>query len=74
MRTVLHNGKKLTFSDKLSRLAVRLRDPEWRRYGGALLGGKMLGLGLMFLIITVVWRVLLHRACVRHSGEGRGRH
>jgi hypothetical protein len=38
--------KRLSLSEKFSRLAVRLRDPEWRRYGGTLLGGKLLGVGL----------------------------
>src|SRR6266481_8471537 len=47
-------GTKLSMSQKLSRLASRLRDPEWRRYGGLLLGGKAMGVGLVLLIITVV--------------------
>src|ERR1700688_2827790 len=46
-------GVRLSLSQKLSRLAGRLRDPEWRRYGGLLLGGKALGIGLVLLIITV---------------------
>src|SRR4030088_1025744 len=45
---------KRPLSEKLSRLATRLRDPEWRRYGGLLLGGKAMGIGLVLLIITVV--------------------
>src|ERR1700682_3105687 len=47
-------GERLSLSQKLSRLAGRLRDPEWRRYAGLLLGGKALGIGLVLLIITVV--------------------
>src|SRR5262249_12825643 len=39
---------------RLRRLRARLRDPEWRRYGSLLLGGKALGiavlLGAMYLI------------------------
>ena len=27
---------RLSFSQKLSRLAVRMKDPEWRRYASAL--------------------------------------
>jgi hypothetical protein len=46
--------KKMSLSGKFSRLAMRLRDPEWRRYGGLLLGGKAMGIGLVLLIITVV--------------------
>jgi ammonium transporter, Amt family len=41
-------------SEKLSRLAHRLQDPEWRRYGGLLFGGKAMGVGLVLAIITVV--------------------
>jgi Amt family ammonium transporter len=43
-----------SFAGKVSRLAVRLKDPEWRRYGRLLLTGKLLGVGLLLLIITVV--------------------
>ena len=47
-------GPKLSLAQKCSRLAVRLRDPEWRRYGRLLLAGKAIGVGLVLLIITVV--------------------
>jgi len=47
-------GSKLSMAQKFSRLAVRLRDPEWRRYGKLLLAGKALGVGLVLLIITVI--------------------
>lgn len=46
--------KKLSLSEKCSRLAKRLRDPEWRRYGGLLLGGKALGMGILLLAITLI--------------------
>src|SRR5260221_11180527 len=39
--------KRLTLAQKLSRLGVRLRNPEWRRYGGLLLIGKGLGVALL---------------------------
>jgi ammonium transporter, Amt family len=45
---------KLTLSQKFSRLAVRLRDPEWRRYGRLLFAGKAMGVGLVLLIMVVV--------------------
>jgi len=54
MPVIAKEGKKMSLSGKLSRLAIRLRDPEWRRYGGLLLGGKAMGIGLVLLIITVV--------------------
>jgi len=45
---------RLSLAQKFSRLSVRLRDPEWRRYGKVLLAGKAMGVGLVLLIITVV--------------------
>jgi Amt family ammonium transporter len=41
--------KKLSLSQRISRLQVRLRDPEWRRYGALLVLGKMVGVGLLLL-------------------------
>ncbi len=54
MSAISRNGRNLSLSERFARLAVRLRDPEWRRYGGLLLGGKMLGIGLVLLIMAVV--------------------
>ena len=49
-----YRGEKLSFRGKLSRLADRMKDPEWRRYGFVMASGKMLGLavvlGMMILI------------------------
>ena len=47
-------GMNLSYSEKLSRLAVRLKDPEWRRYAGLLFGGKALGIAVLMLLITVI--------------------
>src|ERR1700682_3887190 len=41
--------KKLSLSQRLSRLQLRLHDPEWRRYGTLLLAGKVVGVGLLLL-------------------------
>jgi Amt family ammonium transporter len=46
-------GKKLSLSQKFSRLRARLRNPEWRRYGTLLLAGKGIGVGLVLLVIGV---------------------
>jgi ammonium transporter, Amt family len=46
-------GTKPSMPQKLSRLAQRLRQPEWRRYGGLLLGGKAIGLAIVLMIIAV---------------------
>jgi len=52
--SVIARKCRMPLSNKLSRLAMRLRDPEWRRYGGLLLGGKAMGLAIVLLLITVV--------------------
>src|SRR3984893_6620015 len=51
--------KKLSLSQRLSRLQVRLHDPEWRRYGTLLLAGKMVGVGLLLLGIVALFPDLL---------------
>src|SRR5690348_18458112 len=43
--------EKLSFSEKVSRLATRLRDPEWRRYGKLLILGKATGLAIVLAVI-----------------------
>src|SRR5437016_677026 len=46
--------KKLTLSEKFSRLRGRLHDREWRRYGMLLLGGKLAGIALLLLGVMLV--------------------
>ena len=45
---------RLSFSQKLSRLTVRMKDPEWRRYASVLFGGKVVGIAVVMLTITVI--------------------
>jgi Amt family ammonium transporter len=54
MRTVRKDKYKLSMSEKMFRLRVRLRDPEWRRYGMLLIGGKLLGLAVLMAIIVAI--------------------
>src|SRR3984893_6316144 len=54
MSAIPQFGKKLSLSEKFSRLALRLRAPEWRRYGGVLLAGKLAGVGLTLGVMAVV--------------------
>jgi Amt family ammonium transporter len=44
--------KRLSFSEKLSRLNTRLREPEWRRFGGTLLAGKVMGVGVVLGVMA----------------------
>jgi ammonium transporter, Amt family len=50
--------KNMSLSEKFSRLRSRLRKPQWRRYGGTLLAGKVIGVGLVLAIMAVVTGVL----------------
>src|SRR5579862_7751008 len=54
MKSIVRQGKSLPFAEKLSRLADRLRKPEWRRYGATLLAGKVVGVGCTLLIMAAV--------------------
>src|SRR5215831_10127097 len=47
-------NNKLSFSQKLSRLRRRLRDPEWRKYGRVLIYGKFTGIALVFLLALIM--------------------
>src|SRR6267154_2367246 len=51
MSEIPRYANRLSLSQKLSRLRVRLRNPEWRRYGKALLAGKGIGVALVLLVI-----------------------
>src|SRR5882724_7900756 len=46
--------KRLTLSQKMSRLRTRLRDREWRRYGGILIVGKLAGVALLIAGIALL--------------------
>jgi len=41
---------KLSFAQKVRRLGVRLKDPEWRRFGVVLLTGKATAIALLMLV------------------------
>ena len=59
MRGKPKEEKRLSLSEKLSRLRERLRDPQWQRYGLITYAGKMLGVATVFLIMFGV-PFLLH--------------
>lgn len=54
MKRISQDQEAMSFADKLSRLAVRLRSPEWRRYGRVLFAGKVLGVGLVLMVMAVM--------------------
>jgi ammonium transporter, Amt family len=47
-------NRKLSFSQKLSRMKARMRDPEWRKYGSLLLLGKASAIGLLLIVMAFV--------------------
>src|ERR1700734_2379565 len=53
-KRVLRRENSLSLAQKISRLASRLRSPEWRRYGATLLTGKLAGVGLALLVMAAV--------------------
>ena len=54
MSVIARREKRLSIAEKFSRLRLRLRQPEWRRYGGTMLAGKVLGVGIVLAIMAVV--------------------
>src|ERR1700759_4003411 len=50
--------QKLTLSAKLTRLSLRLRDPEWRRYGYILLTAKFIGIALLIGLALIATNLL----------------
>jgi Amt family ammonium transporter len=54
MSAIPQFGKKLSLSEKFSRLRVRLRTPEWRRYGKLLFAGKLAGVGLTLAVMAAM--------------------
>jgi len=54
MSAKLHGGRRLSFSEKLSRLKVRLGQSEWRKYGTTLLAGKVIGVAAVLLVMAAM--------------------
>jgi ammonium transporter, Amt family len=54
MTRVTRESEKLSLKEKLARLSVRMRDPEWRRYGVTLASGKLLGLALILGMMVLI--------------------
>ena len=50
--------KELSFAEKVSRLGTRLAQPEWRRYGGTLLLGKISGVAIVLAVMGIMSAVV----------------
>jgi Amt family ammonium transporter len=64
--------KRPSLRQKLSRLCARMHDPEWRRYGGLLLAGKLLGVGLLAGVVLLTPELLGWRTAAGADPELRG--
>ena len=62
MEPIVQRGESLSFSGKVSRLATRLREPMWQRYGANLLAGKLAGVGLTLLVMAAVTGLFFAKA------------
>ena len=58
MKSIVRRRDSLSFAQKLSRLADRMREPQWRRYGATLLAGKVAGVGLTLVVMACITGVL----------------
>ena len=63
---------KLSFSGKVSRLRLRLRDAEWRRYGALLLVGKLIGVALLLFGVALLSPDLLGMKVLAADPELKG--
>jgi Amt family ammonium transporter len=50
----VQRGESLSFSKKISRLATRLGEPKWQRYGATMLFGRFAGVGLTLLVMAAI--------------------
>jgi len=50
----MKGAEKLSWSDKISRLRMRLKDPQWRRYFKMIIVGNALGVAAVMLIILAI--------------------
>src|SRR3984885_7390047 len=56
-----HTRQRMSLSQKFSRLGARLKQSEWRRYGGTLLAGKVIGVAIVLgAMVTVTGLFFTH--------------
>lgn len=63
----LKEDAKLTLHEKISRLAGRMRQREWQKYGGTLLLGKVAGVASALLIMAAVTGLFFTKALAADS-------
>jgi Amt family ammonium transporter len=68
MSVMFEAAAKLSLAQKFSRLAVRMRDPEWRRFGRNLLLGRLLGLAVLPLAIFALHSLVTIASAYAETG------
>jgi ammonium transporter, Amt family len=58
MKSIVQRRSSLSFAKKLSRLAARLHEPQWRRYGATMLAGKVTGVAMTLAIMAGITALL----------------
>jgi len=60
MRAIAHIQERLSWPEKIARLRIRLRDPQWRRYALLLIAGKVASVALLAVFIVAISRYVAH--------------
>jgi Amt family ammonium transporter len=64
MKSIVQRRDSLSFAEKLSRLALRLRESQWQRYGATMLAGKVAGVALSLAVMAGVTGLLFAKVYV----------
>src|SRR5690348_14490261 len=67
MKSILRREGTLSFSQKLTRLAERLRQPMWQKYGATMLVGKLAGVGLTLFLMAGVTAIFFAKVYAADS-------
>src|SRR5947209_5532943 len=68
----LRSSRRPSLAERVGRFRVRLRDPEWRRYGVLLLAGKLIGVAVLLLGIVALNYGLLGSSALAADPELKG--
>jgi len=61
--------KRVSWAEKVGRFGLRMRDPEWRRYGALLLAGKLVGIAALLLAVVFVNQAMVGTGVLAADAE-----
>jgi Amt family ammonium transporter len=61
--------KRVSWAERVGRFGLRMRDPEWRRYGALLLAGKLVGIAALLATILFVNHALVGTGVLAADAE-----